>query len=64
MNSEEKAYGEGHEAYHDGHTLRDNPYKRHTEEWIEWKNGWNDEKSDDPYWEKIRKIHKKWKIKP
>jgi len=50
MDSEDKAYSEGHQAYHDGYTL-----KRFTKEWEEWRNGWNDEKADDPYWEKIRR---------
>ena len=54
MDSEEKAYEEGHNAYHDGYRLKDNPYKRFTKEWEEWKCGWLDEKSDDPYWEKLR----------
>lgn len=61
MDTEEKAYSEGHFAYHDGYTLKYNPYKRFTAEWEQWKEGWHDEKSDDPYWEKIKKIHAKYK---
>lgn len=52
-------YGQGHMAYHDGYRLSDNPYKRYSEEWQEWRDGWNDEKREDPYWERIRRIHKK-----
>jgi ribosome modulation factor len=59
IEEEEEAYSQGHQAYHDGHTLKDNPFKRFTEQWDEWKSGWNDEKSDDPYWEKIRRIQRK-----
>ncbi len=59
MDSEEKEYGEGHQAYHDGYTLKHNPYKRFTKEWDEWRYGWNDEKCDDPYWEKMRKYKPK-----
>lgn len=58
MDSEEKAYSEGHQAYHDGHRLKSNPYKRFTKEWIEWKSGWEDEKKDDPYWENVRRLQK------
>lgn len=59
MNSEEKAYSEGHQAYHDGYRLKSNPYKRFTLEWEEWRSGWNDEKNDDPYWEKVRRLQQK-----
>lgn len=61
MDTEEQAYSKGHQAYHDGYRLKHNPYKRHTKEWEEWRTGWGDEKSDDPYWEKIRRIHNKQK---
>ena len=54
MDSLEKAYAEGHNAYHDGYRLKDNPYKRFSEEWGYWRMGWYDEKQDDPYWEKVR----------
>lgn len=56
MDSEEKAYGEGHQAYHDGYRLKHNPYKRYTKEWEEWRSGWNDEKSDDPIGRKVEEI--------
>ena len=55
---EEKAYSEGHQAYHDGYKLKDNPYKRFSNLWEQWKQGWNDEKLDDPYWEKVIRIQK------
>lgn len=56
MDSEELAYSKGHEAHHNGYTLKYNPYKRFTPEWVEWKQGWNDEKNDDPYWVKTRRL--------
>ena len=56
MDTEEKAYSEGHFAYHDGYRLKHNPYKRFTPEWEQWKEGWSDEKSEDPYWENVRRI--------
>jgi len=59
MDSEDKAYSEGHEAYHDGHGLRTNPYKRFTNEWEQWRMGWKDEKADDPYWERVKYQQKK-----
>ena len=58
MDSEEKAYAEGHEAGHNGYGLSANPYKRFTAEWREWKQGWNDEQQDDPYWVNLKKIQK------
>lgn len=54
MDTKEQAYSQGHQAYHDGYNLRNNPHKRYTEEWDEWRSGWSDEKSDDPYWERIK----------
>jgi ribosome modulation factor len=59
MDANEVAYAEGHQAYHDGHRLKDNPYKRHSEQWEEWRTGWSDEKADDPYWERVRRIQAK-----
>lgn len=61
MDKLEEAYHKGHIAYHDGYTLKHNPYKRHSEEWEEWRSGWNDEKCDDPYWEKAKRTHSKFK---
>ena len=61
MDKLEEAYHKGHIAYHDGYTLKYNPYKRHSEEWEEWRIGWNDEKCDDPYWEKAKRTHSKFK---
>lgn len=58
MDSLEKAYGDGHNAYHDGKSLKDNPYKRFSSEWDSWKTGWNDEKKDDPYWERVKQIRR------
>ena len=55
----EKQYSEGHVAYYNGLRLKDNPYKRFTQEWEQWRQGWNDEKSDNPYWERLRYIQKK-----
>lgn len=55
IDSLEEAYNKGHNAYHDGYTLKHNPYKRNTKEWVEWRMGWNDEKNDDPYWEKHKR---------
>jgi len=63
MDSEDLAYSEGHNKYHDGYTLRHNPYKRFTPEWQQWKQGWLDEKSDDPYWETVNRIQKNTKAK-
>lgn len=57
FNFNDIAYGEGQQAYHDGYGLKYNPYKRFTEkwnEWNEWKEGREDEKKNDPYWEKLR----------
>lgn len=54
-----KSYGDGHEAYYNGLRLRDNPYKKFSHEWEQWRQGWHDEKSDNPYWEKIIRIQKK-----
>lgn len=56
----EEAYGEGHQAYYDGYSLIHNPYKRNTEMWEEWRSGWLDEKHDDPYWEKVKKLKTKY----
>jgi len=61
MDIEEIAYGKGHNAYHNGYTKKDNPYKRFTKEWEQWREGWNDEKSDDPYWEKLKKYYRRKK---
>lgn len=47
----EIAYSEGHQAYHDGYTLTDNPYSVRSKQADEWRSGWKDERSDDPYWE-------------
>lgn len=55
----ELAYSQGHQAYYNGYGLISNPYKRYTKEWQEWRTGWNDEKSDDPYWDKIGIIKNK-----
>ena len=63
MDSEEIAYGLGHEAYYDGKGLRRNPYQRKTIEWEQWRQGWNDEKTDNPYWEKVKRIQREWKKK-
>lgn len=49
------AYSKGHDAYYNGYRLKDNPYKRYTDQWEQWRQGWNDEKQDDPYWEKSRR---------
>lgn len=56
---EEKIFAEGYQAQHDGHRLRDNPYKRFSLEWEEWKSGHECSSKDDPYWENVRKIQKK-----
>lgn len=56
MDSEDIAYDQGHNAHHDGYGLKHNPYKRFTPEWEKWKQGWEDEKKDDPYWSKHRKL--------
>jgi len=45
------AYGEGHDAYHDGYKLSDNPYSLRSEQGASWRTGWKDEQKDDPYWE-------------
>ena len=50
----EQAYSLGHQAYHDGYRLKNNPYKRHTEEWEEWKSGWNDEEFKEKYITKFK----------
>lgn len=52
------AYSEGHDAYHDGHALSTNPYSQRSEQANKWRTGWKDERSDDPYWEKIKRYHK------
>ena len=61
MDIEEKAYSEGHFSYHDGRRLKDNPYKRFTTEWEQWKQGWTDERTEDPYWENVRRIQRNYK---
>lgn len=58
MDGDEIAYGKGHDAAHDGYTLKYNPYKRFTSEWYEWKSGWNDENSDDPYWKNVKRLQR------
>ena len=58
----EDAYGDGHIAAYNGHTLKDNPYKKGTEEYKDWKMGWEDDTKEDTYFQEIRKIHNK-KIK-
>lgn len=49
----EEAYYKGHLAYFSGYTLKWNPYERQyqSDEWEQWRLGWQDEKSDAPYWE-------------
>lgn len=54
MSEEKNPYGEGHEAHYIGHRLKDNPYKRFTEDWEQWREGWKDEDADDPYWRRNR----------
>ncbi len=54
------AYSEGHNGYHDGRVLGDNPYSLRSEQGASWRDGWKDERNDDPYWEPIKRIHKKY----
>lgn len=56
---EEKIFAQGYQAQHDGYRLRDNPYKRFSPEWEEWKNGHECSAKDDPYWNNVRKMQKK-----
>jgi len=58
-----KYYGQGHEAHYRGYTLKHNPYKRFSNEWTNWRQGWNDSNNDDDYWQKIRNIHRNTKRK-
>lgn len=47
---EDEAYAKGHNAYHDGYRLSDNPYNRGSDLWAEWRSGWKDAEKDAPYW--------------
>lgn len=42
------AYSEGREAYCDGRSLTENPYKQGTSEYEAWENGWNYAEENDP----------------
>ena len=57
----EDAYGDGHTAAYNGHELKDNPHKKGTEEYKDWKMGWEDDTKEDTYFSDVRKIHKKHK---
>ena len=59
----EDAYGDGHIAAYNGYTLKDNPYKKGTEDYKDWKMGWEDDTEEDPSFQEIRKIHKKYNKK-
>lgn len=63
MKEEKNPYSAGHNAHYAGHRLKDNPYKRFTEDWREWKSGWQDEDNDDPYWRRNRNYFTKLKFK-
>ena len=59
--SEDKAYDEGQVAAYSGYRLRHNPYKRFTKEWEAWKQGWQDDRSDDRYWKEIDRQQRNYK---
>lgn len=63
MDENEKAYSDGYESEHSGYKLKDNPHKRFSEKWSQWRQGWLDHRSDDQYWVIREKIHKKWRYK-
>ena len=56
MNSEEKAFDEGWNAAYKGYMRKDNPYKRFTPEWTEWREGNVLGHRDDPYWINTRSL--------
>lgn len=63
MDSEDKCYSEGYNAYYNGFTLSQNPYKRFTPEWEQWRYGNNDSKKDNPYWETVKRLQRNAKRK-
>ena len=56
MNSEEKAFDEGWNAAYKGYMRKDNPYKRFTIEWSNWRDGNDFSHQSDPYWINIRRL--------
>lgn len=42
---------EGWEANDHGEDLQENPYERHSDEWREWRRGWNNAEDHYQYWE-------------
>jgi len=60
---EENSYSEGYSANHNGYRLSDNPYKRFTESWNSWKQGFLDNDKDDPYFRKLRSLQRRIKNK-
>ena len=56
-------YSEGYAAQHNGYRLSDNPYKRFTDNWSNWKQGWCDNDKDDPYYRKLRALQYRIKNK-
>lgn len=54
-------FDEGWSAAYLGYSKRHNPYKRHTAEWEEWRDGNNMGHKDDPYWLNLKKIQQKIK---
>lgn len=58
MDDEEKAYDEGWRSSYLGYGLRENPYKRHSEMWDSWRDGWLDNRKSDPYWSDVKKYQR------
>ena len=58
MDIEDIAYDKGQNAQHDGYTLKDNPFKRFSPEWEQWKMGWGDMNNDDPYWKNVKRLQR------
>lgn len=58
MDSEDIAYDKGQNAQYAGYTLKDNPFKRFSPEWEQWKMGWEDMNNDDWYWKNVKRIQR------
>jgi len=63
MDSEEKAFDEGWNASYKGYTKKHNPYKRHSVEWVQWRDGNVLGHKDDPYWIRLKTLQYKIKKK-
>lgn len=45
----QSAYEEGRDAYRDGLTILENPYKPLSGDWHDWQRGWSDAQEDGEF---------------